>query len=759
MDYLRPLSDVNQKFIGRKRGREEEAQPKASPTLVKVKYLKELLGAENVSRHSDGNSLAVSASIGKGGKKGLYFVNKSALAYIGFDQTRLHRLGDNLEIALEQLYSSRKKYAAEIHYLAQEGNITLLQVNRQILDHPNTFYDSFLDYVKGKHPEVETLRNQGIPLEEISKAVVTNSLSELSNRFSSDEERTAPEGTISLEEEEVSDELMPLSPELQEHSSVDHQKLASTILGRFEINGRTATIKVLGRELTMHTAQIDHLVRIILRENGAAPKQIRSSDINTNPVHLITYINAQNERQVALWNGTAIPPKEAPEYLGAGAFGVAQRIYQLTTGEHAVLKAGKFPDAPEGSAKDVASEGFALKSIHSSEIDTSTVQAEPDVVIKRSDDLVDAVNNPIVGYIGPEYDGSVSSLMSSPDRPTGKQLLQSMEDVLKAVVALRKQGLSHGDIKGDNVFYNKHPDGSYQFFLADCGDSKNDSHWQESGRTSAFTGQYYALSDFRARGASLKTTDGASRWIEERDVFATGVMFCLWLSGSTPYPMKEVVIARHKDRTQPDMKSKLNDTSLSIKSAVLTTLEAKYGTQVTSLIQKMLEPNFANRISAEEALQSLRNVLESLEDAEVPEDSEAQNLESSGTAVLSAMNEQKNTEEVEPAKPRLDTVLLYQTDEELKKTVANTLHVSKMIEGTLHVDEESSQEVSIDDRPPHLRTIVLDPISDDENSEMVEGTIHLDEEGSSQEEISIDDRPPHLRTIVLDPIEDDENAA
>ncbi len=284
--------------------------------------------------------------------------------------------------------------------------------------------------------------------------------------------------------------------------------------------------------------------------------------------HFLTGMNKEGRLQLIKWSGrvnTGAAPKH-PDHLGAGTFGVAQKVYDIANAQFAALKIAKPKTGStakvEIAERDVINEATKLAIVHKDGT-VEGLQEEYRYVFNLTAN-VSGDDIKIVGVMGRLYNQGdlITLLTKSTITPNVQQKRAMAHQLFNGLTHMHKL-MIHGDIKLENIFLRYDPETKQWYvYIADFGDAKNKKteftlkNMKLSNRdvglgTTASPG-YFTEEDLVQSSTLVEKYDNATtkekkdkidkKWVglqEKRDVFATAT--CAWalLTGDMPYELEE----------------------------------------------------------------------------------------------------------------------------------------------------------------------------------------------------------------------------
>ena len=346
-------------------------------------------------------------------------------------------------------------FAEEIEYLQSHG-LTDNQVDQLIQN--RTLGQDYIDYVEDiASRDIYALLSQGVPDEDIRDAIVKG---------------TYP----NLVEEHLSDQI-----ELLRNSGATDEGIHELIAnGKLNDWANWANVRVPYEQLinalpgldpdTTRNTIINAMSRI---GSVAAGIAVELETENNDVVHTFVYINPKGQAKIKLWGGNPLPQEGSDEFLGAGAFGVAQTI-QSVAGKSKVFKAPQLDERVQGQALDeIQNEPEKIKFFHDLYPGGNCPSIMKQLVsvsfVVETDDGNLAV---LPGNLGPRYECDLFSLVEKKQLTPelivrgGKNLLHGLAHIHGRNRPVAQQAV-HGDLKLENCFF----DGK-TFRIADFGGVK-----------------------------------------------------------------------------------------------------------------------------------------------------------------------------------------------------------------------------------------------------------------------------------------------
>jgi hypothetical protein len=268
--------------------------------------------------------------------------------------------------------------------------------------------------------------------------------------------------------------------------------------------------------------------------------------------HFLTGVNEEGNLQIVNWSGIVSRNRHAG-FLGAGTFGVAQKVYDLASKTFAAIKVAEpeDPDKKKAAEVDVLNEGFKLKEVHKDGVRPG-LQEQPMFVFNLSADVQGKTRN-VVGTLGRLYNqGDMFCVLTeNPRKPddTGKRDMALQ--ILKGGKALHET-MVHGDIKLENTFVRyDEATGKWFAYIADFGDVKYKTDFVFDGREAGYKNMpvgfgtmasphYFTQGDIKASKEAVASQNEAN-WADlqqRRDVYAIATTVWAMCSGGFPYSHK-----------------------------------------------------------------------------------------------------------------------------------------------------------------------------------------------------------------------------
>lgn len=199
---------------------------------------------------------------------------------------------------------------------------------------------------------------------------------------------------------------------------------------------------------------------------------------------------------------------------------------------------------------------------------------------------------PVVGHLGKKYDEDYLNNSNEKTQFNKFQLIEFYQ-LLIGLRGLKAKGIVHGDIKRENIFV-KTIDGKKWLFLADFGDARDSqrSAMTEDAMPKTFTTLCRSTQDIKKINTLLKNDDKINlvKLLHKMDVFAMGIVFYETITNAYPFKEKKIN-SEGVEYIFPD---------ISAYDAV-TLINSGAPKEIQTLIEKMLDPDDQNRISASDA--------------------------------------------------------------------------------------------------------------------------------------------------------------
>ncbi|MEM1283350.1 MAG: serine/threonine-protein kinase [Chlamydiota bacterium] len=329
-------------------------------------------------------------------------------------------------------------------------------------------------------------------------------------------------------------------------------------------------------------------------------------------------------------------PKD-PAHLGAGTFGVAQKVLDFTSGKTLAIKIA-FPKKGSGETKERAyadirrenevindlSNGYQGRGIQ------KKYHYEFDFMTK-----IDGRPFQLIGLLGPFYNvGDLTAIVDGPitDKgfPGSEGLMDMVLQLFEGGQRIHNKGYIHGDIKHANIFINHksiEKNKGWEAFISDYGGAKKIREHIDSGDKNNFFGSTFTEGNFtetdvqkseeafqNIKKAKLKQEEvnknNEERWVElqqKRDVFAIASSACYLLSGEKPYHLDEEVDGQYFDFMRSGFV--VPDASNGLVEDVEDNMRSVCGDEVTDILIKALNEDPDERPSSNQIVDVLKSII------------------------------------------------------------------------------------------------------------------------------------------------------
>ncbi|KAG6559790.1 Protein kinase domain [Candidatus Rhabdochlamydia oedothoracis] len=253
--------------------------------------------------------------------------------------------------------------------------------------------------------------------------------------------------------------------------------------------------------------------------------------------------------------------------LGKGCFGKVLTVQELSMGRISVAKIAHASNQNE----DVRNEDLILSKIfHNS--NPAGIQQKPYSLFNfRLKDIN------YCGYIAPKYDTSLDNIMRQLETA---EKIEAARQLLRGLKELENQKISHGDIKESNCLFRRKSDTSIECVIADFGGANDLSkqpkwaygapYYQLEEDYKAYQSLYEQQNSKKIKKGRAKIYADVTKLLLRRDVYAMGVTLAMLLENSR--------------------------------------IKAENSEKLYSLVNRMLEASWKERISASEALAEFERI-------------------------------------------------------------------------------------------------------------------------------------------------------
>ena len=266
--------------------------------------------------------------------------------------------------------------------------------------------------------------------------------------------------------------------------------------------------------------------------------------------HLLTK-KVNGKLLIVRWSGKVNIKKNNPDFLGKGAFGIVQRVYDVSKGCFAALKIASTNYSNEISEGGILNEINKLNYIHRNKLQEG-IQEPPYTYfdIKKDEKNFEKIFASLEKlYNGCDLERAITSGFINPERISKKRGLDIIESLLKGLMQLHvkdriKGFIVHGDLKIDNILVEGRK-GNFNLVIGDLGGS------MFSENLTNFTNPNFVNPPFGTTTSERsftrldieKLTDAIEnsdkiKWlhyIKKRDFFSLGKVLWIILSGQEPF--------------------------------------------------------------------------------------------------------------------------------------------------------------------------------------------------------------------------------
>lgn len=362
--------------------------------------------------------------------------------------------------------------------------------------------------------------------------------------------------------------------------------------------------------------------------------------------HFLTAVNG-DKHEIIAWSGRAntaehtadvvnddglsqeVERPKDPAHLGAGTFGVAQKVLDFTSGEILAIKIA-FPkkgsrETKERAYTDIRRENEVITDLNDG-YQGRGLQKNYYYVFDFMTEI-DGRSFQLVGVLGPLYNiGDLEALckLSAEESPGVNDLKDMLLQLFEGGQRIHDKGYIHGDIKGDNIFFNRNliaREDGWGGHISDFGGAKKiqdliNSVTEENPFGSNFSPGNFTFVDIEKSKEAFdnmkesKAEDkeaNEKRWIElqqKRDVFALASAAWYLLSGDHPYKCTEKVSVGTYQVILP-----MTWEGEGLYEKDVNSMRNRFGNEITDTLIKALEQDPDERPSFDEVVKVLKPLI------------------------------------------------------------------------------------------------------------------------------------------------------